>query len=87
MCAFVKRLKVDLEAAGFGVWLDTDDIPAGSDWHGAIGNTCNKISSLFEYLDQNLWCITWSSCLLDVSTPFCEAFIVLDTLTTQEILK
>ena len=39
VCAFVKRLKLDLEAAGFGVWLDTDDIPAGSDWHGAIGNS------------------------------------------------
>lgn len=35
--AFVKKLKLDLEALGFSVWLDTDDIPAGSDWHGAIG--------------------------------------------------
>ena len=35
--AFVKQLKTDLEARGITVWLDTDDIPAGSDWHGAIG--------------------------------------------------
>lgn len=35
--AFVKKLKLDMEARGFSVWLDTDDIPAGSDWHGAIG--------------------------------------------------
>ena len=35
--AFVKRLKIDLEARGISAWLDTDDIPAGSDWHGAIG--------------------------------------------------
>ena len=44
VCEFVKSLKIDLEAAGFGVWLDVDDIPAGSDWHGAIGNTCKTIS-------------------------------------------
>ena len=35
--AFVIQLKLDLEARGFSVWLDTEDIPAGSDWHGAIG--------------------------------------------------
>lgn len=35
--AFVTKLKHDLEARGFQVWLDTEDIPAGSDWHGAIG--------------------------------------------------
>ena len=35
--AFVKQLKRDLETRGISVWLDTDDIPAGSDWHGAIG--------------------------------------------------
>lgn len=35
--AFVKQLKADLETRGISVWLDTDDIPAGSDWHGAIG--------------------------------------------------
>ena len=34
---FVHRLKSDLESAGFHCWLDADDIPAGSDWHGAIG--------------------------------------------------
>ena len=34
---FVKRLKTDLETRGISVWLDIDDIPAGSDWHGAIG--------------------------------------------------
>ena len=35
--AFVKQLKMDLETRGISVWLDTDDIPAGADWHGAIG--------------------------------------------------
>ena len=37
---FVQRLKKDLEEGGLIVWLDTEDIPAGSDWewHGAIGS-------------------------------------------------
>ena len=35
--AFVTLLKHDLEAQDFSVWLDTEDIPAGSDWHAAIG--------------------------------------------------
>ena len=34
---FVHKLKADLERNGFSVWLDSHDIPAGSDWHGAIG--------------------------------------------------
>ena len=34
---FVTRLKRDLESNGFSVWMDVHDIPAGSDWHGAIG--------------------------------------------------
>ena len=34
---FIKQLKSDLEHNGFSVWLDVEDIPAGSDWHGAIG--------------------------------------------------
>ena len=34
---FVTRLKGDLESNGFSVWMDVHDIPAGSDWHGAIG--------------------------------------------------
>ena len=48
---FVQRLKKDLEEGGLTVWLDTKDIPAGSDWHGAIGSglerckaiTCSRI--------------------------------------------
>lgn len=35
--SFVTQLKHDLESRGFSVWLDTEDIPAGCDWHGAIG--------------------------------------------------
>lgn len=34
---FVQKLRTDLERVGFSVWLDSYDIPAGSDWHGAIG--------------------------------------------------
>ena len=34
---FVKRLKRSLEEATISVWLDTEDIRAGQDWHAAIG--------------------------------------------------
>ena len=34
---FVTRLKNDLEKRGFHVWLDLNDLSAGSDWHGVIG--------------------------------------------------
>eukprot|EP00117_Sycon_ciliatum_P041180 scpid82719/ scgid4377/ len=43
---FVKRLKQDLEADGFGVWLDQDDIPAGCDWHAAIGSGLEQCKAL-----------------------------------------
>lgn len=44
--AFVKQLKQDLETRGISVWLDIDDIPAGSDWHGAIGRPIIIIAGL-----------------------------------------
>ena len=34
---FVVKLKSGLEAAGFRVWLDTCDIPSGSEWPKEIG--------------------------------------------------
>lgn len=34
---FVVKLKRGLEAAGFHVWLDTCDIPSGSEWPQVIG--------------------------------------------------
>ena len=52
---FVQRLKKDLEEGGLTVWLDIKDIPAGSDWHGAIGSgleRCKAISYLFSH--QNI---------------------------------
>ena len=43
--SFVTQLKHDLEARGFSVWLDTEDIPAGCDWHGAIGREVEVVCS------------------------------------------
>lgn len=44
--AFVKELKKDLEAEGFSIWLDQEDIPAGSDWHAAIGGGLDRCKAL-----------------------------------------
>ncbi len=33
---FVKQLKKDLEINGINVWVDTDDIPLGTDWRAEI---------------------------------------------------
>ena len=58
---FVHRLKADIEAAGFQCWLDSDDIPAGSDWHGAIGtglDSCKAILCVIssKYI-QSRYCL------------------------------
>ena len=34
---FVIKLKKNLESTGYSVWMDTEDIHTGSDWHSAIG--------------------------------------------------
>ena len=40
------QLKHDLERNGYSVWLDREDIPAGSDWHGAIGMGLDQCRAL-----------------------------------------
>ena len=47
---FVHRLKKDLESNGFSVWMDAHDIPAGSDWHGAIGAGLNRCRAIVPIL-------------------------------------
>ncbi|CAI8002710.1 hypothetical protein GBAR_LOCUS3472, partial [Geodia barretti] len=47
---FVKRLQDDLETRGISVWLDIDDIPAGSDWHGAIGTGLQQSKALIAVI-------------------------------------
>ena len=49
---FVTQLKCDLEGNGFGVWLDTDDIPAGADWHGAIGRGLHQCRALIAVITK-----------------------------------
>lgn len=47
---FVQKLKEDLEGLGFSVWLDMNDIPAGSDWHGAIGTGLSGCKAIIPVL-------------------------------------
>ena len=47
---FVTQLKHDLEKSGFSVWLDTEDIPAGCDWHGAIGTGLDLCKALIAVI-------------------------------------
>ena len=47
---FVQRLKSDLESNGFSVWLDTRDIPAGSDWRGAIGAGLSQCKAILPVI-------------------------------------
>jgi hypothetical protein len=50
--AFVLRLKHDLEKNGFSVWLDLEDIPAGSDWHAAIGTGLYKCKAIIAVITK-----------------------------------
>ena len=47
---FVQKMKEDLEKAGFSVWLDSSDIPAGSDWHGVIGAALSGCKAILPVL-------------------------------------
>ena len=49
---FVRQLKRDLEANGYSVWLDMESIPAGSDWHGAIGTGLQECSAFIPVITQ-----------------------------------
>ena len=49
---FVKQLKADLEANGVSVWLDTDDIPIGSDFHVEIGVALKSCRALIPVLTK-----------------------------------
>ncbi len=63
---FVHRLKGDLENHGFSVWLDTHDIPAGSDWHGAIGTGLSRCKAILAIITSKY--IGSRYCVNEVST-------------------
>uniref|UniRef100_A0A1X7UYJ4 TIR domain-containing protein n=1 Tax=Amphimedon queenslandica TaxID=400682 RepID=A0A1X7UYJ4_AMPQE len=50
--AFVIQLKHDLEKNGFTVWLDMEDITAGSDWHAAIGSGLHHCKALIAVITK-----------------------------------
>lgn len=49
---FVTRLKADLEQEGYSVWVDTADIPSGSDWHTAIGQALQNCKALVALITR-----------------------------------
>ena len=50
--SFVTRLSEGLQAAGYSVWVDTVDIPSGSDWHLAIGEALQKCRALIAVISK-----------------------------------
>ena len=47
---FVAELRKQLELAGFSVWMDTEDIHTGSDWHSAIGEALQNCKALIAVM-------------------------------------
>lgn len=62
---FVQKLKTDLEGVGFTVWLDMNEIPAGSDWHGAIGSGLSSCKAILPILTNKY--INSRHCVNEVS--------------------
>ena len=59
---FVRKLKKDLESAQLSVWLDEEDIPAGTEWPKVIGIALNKCKTLIAVLTKKY-----------VSSRFCKS--------------
>ena len=49
---FVQQMKKDMESNGFTVWLDTNDISAGSDWRGEISKGVSKCQAFVPVLTE-----------------------------------
>ena len=47
---FVQQMKRDMESNGFTVWLDTNDIPVGSDWRGEISKGVSECQAFVPVL-------------------------------------
>ena len=75
---FVHRLKGDLENNGFSVWLDTDDIPAGSDWHGAIGSGLNRCKGILPIITKKY--IGSRHCVNEVRAELCIASYIQESI-------
>ena len=49
---FVRKLKKDLEDAQLSVWLDEEDIPAGTEWPLAIRIALSECKALIAVLTK-----------------------------------
>ena len=59
---FVRKLKKDLEGAQLSVWLDEEDIPAGTEWPRVIGIALSECKALIAVLTKKY-----------VSSRFCKS--------------
>ena len=59
---FVRKLKKDLESAQLSVWLDEEDIPAGTEWPRVIGIALSECKALIAVLTKKY-----------VSSRFCKS--------------
>ena len=59
---FVCKLKKDLESAQLSVWLDEEDIPAGTEWPRVIGIALSECKALIAVLTKKY-----------VSSRFCKS--------------
>ena len=47
-----KKIRNDGIFARFSVWLDTEDILSGSDWHGALGTALDNCKAIIPVITQ-----------------------------------
>ena len=50
---FATELKKALERTGYSVWMDTEDIHTGSDWHSAIGEALKTCKALVAIITES----------------------------------
>ena len=49
---FVQQMKRDMESNGFTVWLDTNDIPWGTNWRGEISKGVSECQAFVPVLTE-----------------------------------
>ena len=72
---FVEKLKTDLETVGFSVWLDSRDIPAGSDWHSAIGAGLSRCKAILPVITNKY--LSSRYCVNEVGSVYRLVYAVL----------
>ena len=79
---FVQQMKRDMESNGFTVWLDTNDIPVGSDWRGEISKGVSECQAFVPVLTAKY--LRSSYCNKEVSDTVRHRYYIT---CTQEFLE